>query len=78
MNIIFGVGKHLFVWETKVTKAAVRRSGDEVDEEEEGFEHVPVDPHGTNGAHMEISPAAIFEGAQARRFGFHGSEGTSR
>jgi len=75
MNIIFGIGKNLWVWETKVTKAAVRRSGDE-EAEDEVFDHLPVDPHGTNGAHMEISPTAIFEGAQARRFGFHGSEDT--
>lgn len=80
MNIIVGFGKHLYIFEGKVTKAAVRHAGSteqDIEDEEEVFDQVPVDPHGTNGAHMELSPSVIYEGAKARRFGF-GSEEASR
>lgn len=72
MKFIFGAGRHLFVWETSFAKAVVRATEDAAAED---FEQVPVDPHGTNGAHMELSPEAVFLGG-TRRFGFHGSEGT--
>lgn len=57
----------------------MRIAGDsaESDEEEEEFQHIPQDPHSTNGAHLEISPEAI--GAYGkRRMGFSGSEGEGR
>jgi hypothetical protein len=74
MRLIFGVGTHLFVWETKVTRVAMRIAGEAAaeDEEEEDFKHIPQDPHSTNSAHLEISPDAI--GAYGKRkMGFSGS-----
>ena len=77
MRLIFGVGSKLFIWETKVSKVAMRIAGEagETEEEEEDFKHVPQDPHSTNGAHLEISPSAI--GAYGKRkMGFSGSKGS--
>lgn len=75
MRLIFGAGSKLFVWETSVSKVTMRLAGaaaDDESEEEEDFKHVPQDPHGTNGAHLEISPDAI--GAYGKRkMGFSGS-----
>jgi hypothetical protein len=76
MRLIFGVGSKLFIWDTSVAKVTMRIAGDATepdDEDDEGFKHIPQDPHSTNGAHLEISPDAI--GAYGKRkMGFHGSE----
>ena len=76
MRLLFGVGSKLFIWNTAVTKVNMKFASDEEDESEEEFEQAPPqDPHSTVGAHCELSPHAIFEGASAtRRFGF-GSQG---
>jgi hypothetical protein len=80
MRFIFGIGGKLFVWETSVARVTMRlagKSSEDDDEGEEDFKHIPQDPHGTNGAHLEISPDAI--GAYGkRRIGFSGSEGSSK
>ena len=72
MQLIFGFGSRLYVWKASLTKAAVQAVGEQAADDED-YEHVPQDPHSTLSAHLEISPDAIYAGAQARRFGF-GSE----
>lgn len=77
MRLIFGVGSHLLIWDTSVSKVTMRVTSSTADDgdEEEDFKHVPQDPHSTNSAHLEISPDAI--GAYGKRkMGFHGSEST--
>lgn len=72
MRLLFGVGSKLFIWNTHVTKVSMKFASDiEEEEPEEEFEQAPPqDPHSTVGAHCELSPQAIFEGASERRFGF--------
>jgi hypothetical protein len=78
MRFIFGVGSRLFIWDTSVSRVAMRVTGGHDEEDEEEFKEAPpMDPHSTNGAHMEISPSVMFDTGKARRMGFHGSEGTS-
>jgi hypothetical protein len=79
MRFIFGVGSRLFIWDTSISKVAMRvtSSHEEEDDGEEFKEAPPMDPHSTNGAHMEISPSVMFDTGKARRMGFHGSEGIS-
>ena len=74
MRIVFGIGSRLYFWETTLKKAVVRGSSDagEDDETEEFAAAPPQDPHGTLSAHCEISPSAVMDGANARRFGFGG------
>ena len=65
MKIIFGVGSHLFIWESSIAKVVIKTTEDALD----SFEQLPVDPHGTLSSHLEISPDAI--GAYGkRRMGF--------
>lgn len=75
MKVIFGVNARLYVWEIGISRLAVKSSSDTTEtlaNEEEFEDAPPIDPHGTNGAHMEISPDSI--GAYGKqRFGF-GSE----
>lgn len=76
MRIIFGIGSKLFVWESSVSKVAMRVAGaasEAADDEEEFKSAPPQDPHGTLSSHCEISPAVMYDSAKARRFGF-GSE----
>lgn len=75
MRIVFGIGSRLFVWETSVSKVAMRVAGNREEEsgEEEFDPAPPQDPHGTLSSHCEISPAVMYDSAKARRFGF-GSE----
>jgi len=77
MRFIFGIGSRLLVWETSMTRVTMKLASQSAEEgdEEEDFKHIPQDPHGTNGAHLEISPDAI--GAFGKRkMGFSGSEGS--
>jgi len=76
MRLILGAGSKLFVWETSVTKVKMRIAGEASGEAEEEFEQSPPqDPHGTLSSHLELSPHAVYEGAQAkRRFGFGGEK----
>ena len=73
MRIIFGIGSKLFVWESSVSKVAMRVASESSDtEDEEDYKAAPPqDPHGTLSSHCEISPAVLYDSAKAdRRFGF--------
>lgn len=75
MRIIFGIGSRLFVWETSVSKVAMRIAGSSEENDNDEFEPAPPqDPHGTLNCHAELSPSVVYDSAKAgKRFGFHGS-----
>lgn len=70
MKLIFGIGSHLYIWDTSVAKVQMQVRGAGSEDSEEEFESAPTDPHGTLSSHLEISPSAIYEGANEWRFGF--------
>jgi hypothetical protein len=75
MRIVFGVGTRLFIWETSVSRVAMRTTGDSDEECDDDFKPAPpMDPHGTLSSHCEISPQAIYGEVNVRRFGFHGGK----
>lgn len=70
MRVVFGIGKHMWVWEAEFNHARIQGTSEQVTE---GNEHVGLDPHSTVSCHAEISPHAVGVYGQ-RKMGFYGSE----